>query len=1417
MRKQLNVLFAGAVALSGVSLMAQPAGQWDFNSGTLAPTVGTAALDYITPASQTGVQFGSTTSFGIAKIGGVDANVMKFSSWNTPDGLKMPITSAANGGGSLVNQWSLAMDLLFPASSDKKWRALIETDNRIIDADADLFVNPSNGLGISGNYSGNVTPDVWHRIVFAIDGDANKIYKYLDGALVGVQDEGAAPDGGLDGRFTLSPGGIAELFTDNDGDIAPGYVNSIQVYDKTLNAGEVQALGAISAAGLPTTLGPVPAFIQSSSPVFGATGVDYLPAIHVDFNAGGSTVPSSSLSLLLDSQPVAASIGGDTPAYTLDFTVTDPLDPGAAHTVGVVYTENGTKKTNSFSFTVANYQKITLPEPFFIENFNLVAEGSLPDGWTRTNHTDVIAGHNHDTLEENLNDLKSDVYLDWTVVDSERIRGLKGDIANLGTILLNGTKLDSLSEGNMLYAESDVRDGSQVQVVFTKDYDFSGKKNVFVAFSSLYEQNQDNINSLEYSIDSGATWLPALYLIDRVNNGGDIAFNPDGSVDAVTTMNKVWGGAAYGTSYGVYIGAPITQALAPYISGRVDDDSVESKRIEVIRLFAADNQPKVRFRFMQAGTASWYWGIDNFGFYSIPEPKVIFPPTSVTVNYDANASFKVVASGDATLTYQWYKNGNPITGATADTLTITHVTAANDADYSVKVSNNLGSAMSSAAHLTVLLSPVIATPPQQVLASAGAPFSLEVEARGQAPFGYQWNKDNTPISTAKNSAYVVSSAQVGDSGMYTVTITNAAGSITSTPVKVTILPLIPITQDLVVHYAFDSDLNDSSGRNNNPTPEIQPEITDGVLPAPGTDAKQIGAGSLHLTDGQDLALGQPEDLIFGSDVNFTYSFWVRGTDANAWTGDPSFIGNKNWTAGGNLGFVLAAQGGGSWTWNWKADAGSRHDSGGKPSVTDGNFHHILVSHDRQGLAYIYLDGILLNTVSIANEGSIDSLPIYIGQDGTGRYGFNNDLGAHFKSMWLDDFGIWRRLLTPQEVASIYTKGKAGQDLTQASGQAIVLPPTITTQPLGAVLSPNGSFTLSVGAGGTAPFTYEWRKDGTTVATSKTLPLTAVTTSAAGNYDVIVRNASGSVTSAVAKVAVTTASLSQDLVAYLKFNGDYADATGRGNNGTAHGSPTFDNGRFGQAVKTTITSGNTGDNYISLGTPADLSFGDSSNFSVSMWVNVTTSSSDPPYISNKDWNSSSNPGWGIFAQGGGNFRVNATGTPGGSGNRLSATLSQNIRDGNWHNVIVSFARGNVASTYLDGVLVNNSAFTITGSVDTGLPINIGQDGTGHYGGTSMTALIDDVAFWRRALSAQEAERIATSNAELSTLVPAQLKITSFVFSGGQVTLTVQGNSAGARLEKRTSLTTGTWQDVGAVSGTTSFAVGSGEAYFRIVNP
>lgn len=83
------------------------------------------------------------------------------------------------------------------------------------------------------------------------------------------------------------------------------------------------------------------------------------------------------------------------------------------------------------------------------------------------------------------------------------------------------------------------------------------------------------------------------------------------------------------------------------------------------------------------------------------------------------------------------------------------------------------------------LAPVIASPPLGRTAVAGAPLSLQVAANGTAPLSYTWMKDGVVVSTA-GPQYSVTAAQAGDAGVYTVRVTNTAGTTTSLPATVAV-------------------------------------------------------------------------------------------------------------------------------------------------------------------------------------------------------------------------------------------------------------------------------------------------------------------------------------------------------------------------------------------------------------------------------------------------------------------------------------------------------------------------------------------------------------------------------------------------------------------------------------------------------
>lgn len=84
------------------------------------------------------------------------------------------------------------------------------------------------------------------------------------------------------------------------------------------------------------------------------------------------------------------------------------------------------------------------------------------------------------------------------------------------------------------------------------------------------------------------------------------------------------------------------------------------------------------------------------------EPSLEVVPLSDRVEIGESATFSVVASGTAPLRYRWYRNGDPISGATRDRYTTPPARAADDgAAYHVEVRNASGSVRSRPARIRI--------------------------------------------------------------------------------------------------------------------------------------------------------------------------------------------------------------------------------------------------------------------------------------------------------------------------------------------------------------------------------------------------------------------------------------------------------------------------------------------------------------------------------------------------------------------------------------------------------------------------------------------------------------------------------------------------------------------------------------------
>jgi hypothetical protein len=172
-------------------------------------------------------------------------------------------------------------------------------------------------------------------------------------------------------------------------------------------------------------------------------------------------------------------------------------------------------------------------------------------------------------------------------------------------------------------------------------------------------------------------------------------------------------------------------------------------------------------------------------------PSITTQPSNQSVTVGQTATFSVIATGTAPLSYQWQKNSANISGATAASYT-TPATASGDnaAKFDVIVSNSAGSQTSTMATLTVnaaAVLPTIVTQPANQTVNVGQTATFSVTATGTAPLSYQWQKNSANITGATAASYTTPATATTDNGAkFDVIVSNTAGSQTSTMATLTV-------------------------------------------------------------------------------------------------------------------------------------------------------------------------------------------------------------------------------------------------------------------------------------------------------------------------------------------------------------------------------------------------------------------------------------------------------------------------------------------------------------------------------------------------------------------------------------------------------------------------------------------------------
>ena len=177
----------------------------------------------------------------------------------------------------------------------------------------------------------------------------------------------------------------------------------------------------------------------------------------------------------------------------------------------------------------------------------------------------------------------------------------------------------------------------------------------------------------------------------------------------------------------------------------------------------------------------------------VNDPVVIVaPPLSQSANLAQEVTFQVSVTGTEPLSFQWRKNGVPLSGENAPGLVLV-VDANSTGFYDVVVTNPLGSVTTPSAVLTALVPPVITSQPSNQNMSIGSTAFFTVTATGPN-LTYQWRKNGSNISGQTGSMLIVSNVQKANEGVYDVLVKNSFGAVLSDPVWLTLPQLLSITE-----------------------------------------------------------------------------------------------------------------------------------------------------------------------------------------------------------------------------------------------------------------------------------------------------------------------------------------------------------------------------------------------------------------------------------------------------------------------------------------------------------------------------------------------------------------------------------------------------------------------------------------------
>src|SRR5271154_646127 len=529
-------------------------------------------------------------------------------------------------------------------------------------------------------------------------------------------------------------------------------------------------------------------------------------------------------------------------------------------------------------------------------------------------------------------------------------------------------------------------------------------------------------------------------------------------------------------------------------------------------------------------------------------PSITAQPASQTVTAGQTATFTVAASGAAPLSYQWQMNGAAISGATAPSYTTPATTTSNSGSaFQVVVSNSAGSMTSNAAILTVnaaAVAPTFTSQPASITVTAGQTATFSVAATGTQPLTYQWQKNGAAIGGATASSYTTPATTTANSGStFAVVVTNSAGSLTSAVATLTVNPA-PVAPSITAQPA---SVTVTAGQTatftvaaSGTAPLTYQWLMNGAAISGATVTSYTTPATTTANSGSTFAVVVTNST--GSITSNAATLTVNPAPvAPSITTQPASV---TVTAGQTATFTVVASGTAPLTYQWQlngaAISGATGTSYTTPATTTANSgsKYVVVVTNSTGSATSNAGTLTVNPAPVAPSISTQPASVTVTAGQTATFTVVASGTAPLTYQWQQNGAAISGATGTSYTTPATTTANSGSKfvvvVTNSTGSATsnaatltvnpaVTAPSITTQPASQSVTAGLSATFTVAASGTAPLTYQWQKNGTTVSTGTASSYTTPATTTADNgstFVVVVTNSAGNATSSAATLTVT---------------------------------------------------------------------------------------------------------------------------------------------------------------------------------------------------------------------------------------------------------------------------------------------------------